>query len=108
MVTIRSGQLREPLTLQSPTEAISSSGHVKPTYADEANVRGELVSSKSREYFEAAAQHSEMTHLFRIRYYSGITARWRMLWGTRTLNLVGAPIEDMRKSEMLLACKEIT
>lgn len=107
-MTIRSGQLREPLTLQSPTEATSSSGHVTPTYADVTTVRGELVSSKSREYFEAAAQRSELTHLFRIRYYSGVTARWRLIWGTRTLNLVGAPIEDMRRSEMLLACKEIT
>ena len=106
-MVVRSGQLREPLTLQSPTEAVSSSGHVTPTYADEADVRGELVNSKSREFFEAAAQRSEMTHLFRIRYYSGITARWRLLWGTRTLNLVGAPIEGMRQVEMLLACKEI-
>lgn len=113
---MKAGSLRHLLIIQERTET-RSFGDVTEEWNDLIELPCELVSSTSREYFEAQKRNGEMTALFRIRYYEGIDAgQHRALF---TMDPDASPVEyqvfdlfpprhDNRRRETLIEAREVT
>lgn len=54
-----------------------------------------IDTGSTRQFYAAKQVHGELTHLVIIPFIAGldITAKLRITWGTRTLNLLGPPID---------------
>lgn len=75
---MESGKLRRQLYIQSPTETRASDGGVTISWATVETVWGSVVPVKAQEFFQAQAVQSNITHKIRIRYYSGLTTKYRL------------------------------
>lgn len=102
---IRAGQLRQEVDIQSSTES-RSSYTVDYSWATDATVRASVKQLSGEEVVKADHEKSTRTFEVRIRYYSGLTAENRLLWGSRVLNIESVINVDERDTEMRLICKE--
>jgi SPP1 family predicted phage head-tail adaptor len=104
---ISAGNLTERIILQKPTFGRGGDGSETVTYADEATVWAELMKCTGREFYAAQKINAEVTEVFRIRYRTGMDTRWRIGYGTRTLELTFIDESGKRDGEMILHCKEV-
>lgn len=86
---MRSGPLRERITLQSPTVARDSYGAETITWTNERTVYASVEPIKGDEYMEARAFTQTITHRFRIRHQpdKSITPTWRISYDSRTFDI---------------------
>jgi SPP1 family predicted phage head-tail adaptor len=62
----------------------------------------------SRELMAAAQVQANVDHKIRMRYYSGLTPKNRLVQGSRVFNIDGRmnPSEDKRTTEMVVMVRE--
>lgn len=104
---MRAGRLRQLITIQSRTEVKGAAGGRSYTWATFATVRAEVAGISGREYLAAQQIQAEITHRVLIRYLSGVKAEMRILWGTRTLEILTVLESSGRNTELTLMCKEL-
>lgn len=105
---MRAGELRHRVTVQAPVETQGLDGSVTVTWQDVATVWAQVAALSGREYFAAQATQSEVTHRVRIRHFEGITAKHRLLWGSRVLELESGPMDQTgRREELVLMTVEV-
>jgi SPP1 family predicted phage head-tail adaptor len=101
------GSLDTKITLQTKTETKTASGAVSVSWSEDAQPWAEIIDQGAREYSAAAAVHSGMTSLIRIRFRSGITPRAaRVIMRGETNEVIGAVIEG-RNVSMLLSLQSL-
>ncbi len=105
---MEAGKLRHRVEVQSRTLTQDSYGDVLPTWTTQATRWAEVVPVSGREVHLAGRITSETTHTVRLRYLSGLDSKWRILWGTRVLEIESVINTDEINWEMVLACKEVT
>ena len=98
---IRSGELRDRLTIQTVTEARDSLGQAIETWATFATVWGKLTPINGRERFLAAQTHAESTYRARIRWIAGLTAKMRISFNEKIYNITYIA-DDGRRRELVL------
>lgn len=59
-----------------------------------------------REYYQARAINAEISHRVTIRYRSGLKTSWRLLYGTRALEIISIADVEEKHIELELLCKE--
>jgi SPP1 family predicted phage head-tail adaptor len=104
------GKLRHLVTLQQPSET-TTGGETARSWSDVAEVSAAIEPISSREYFLASQPRADVTHRVTIRYRAGIQSTRRIVWKegntTRTLNLLGPPIDrEERHAWLELMCGE--
>lgn len=106
---MRAGDLRHRITIQKPpvTETRDSTGGVDESWETFATVWASKAHMTSREFFAAQKSNAETTDLFIIRYRDSITTKMRVLFGSRTYDIIGANDPDGRRRELHLLCKEV-
>lgn len=104
---MQSGKLRHRLKLQSKTVTRDSYGAETIVWTEEAIVWGSVEPISGREYFLAKQVQAETTHKIRIRYYSGLRADWRILFGARIFEIDSIINFEERNKEMVLMCHEM-
>lgn len=108
-MAIRTGQLRDRVTLQRATEAADATGQPMKTWTPLADgaVWAQIVELSGREAILAGQMKSTLTHRVTIRRYTGLTSADRVIWGTRTLHIeyVSEP-ERPHGMYMEIGCKE--
>lgn len=104
---IAAGNLTERISMQKPTATRASDGAETITYITETTVWAERIKSSGREFYAAQKMNAEVAEVFRIRYRSGMDTRWRVGYGTRTLELTFVDDSGRRNGEMILHCKEV-
>lgn len=104
---ISAGNLTERITLRKPIVTRGGDGSEVITYATEATVWAERIKSSGKEFYAAQRMNAEVADVFRIRYRSGMDTRWRVGYGTRTLELTFIDDSGRRDGEMILHCKEV-
>ncbi len=89
-----SGELGEvDVTWQNITGAVQIPASVRP-------LRG-------REFFDSLQLQTEMSHVVRVRYIPGVTAKCRVLYDSRVLSIVAPPMDVDEEHRVLeLACAE--
>lgn len=104
---MRSGKLRDIITIQSRTTAKDSFGQPIVTWADfAASIYAKITSVAIREEEAAQSLRNPQRFEIEIRYVAGIDATMRVKFGTRIFNILGVDNLDMRCREMLLTCEE--
>lgn len=110
---MRSGTLRERVTIQSYTTAQNSNGEPIKTWANLATnptVWANVGSRASGERFISGGEQIQATvsHTVRIRYRDDVTVKMRLIWRTnRTLEIENVIDPDGRKSDLILMCSEV-
>ena len=101
------GRLNKRVTLQSATAARDGHGQPVETWADVATTWAAVEPIRGREYFAAQQVTAETTHRITLRYRSGVSPQWRVVFGSRTFRIESV-INPLEKNERLeLMCVEV-
>lgn len=104
---MRAGRLRNYITIQQPTEAEDANGEIIQTWSTFANVWAEILPLVGKEYWSARQTVAEITGKIRLRYINGITAKMRVLYGSKIYDIEAPPIDvENRHIELILLVKE--
>ena len=110
---IRSGQLRERVTIQQPVRAADGGGGAAETWAaidGTQPVHAMVRVMRRREEFEAQRNEAQITHTVVVRFRTDITNRHRLLWHARhgdvPLDVRTVTNPDMRGIWLELLCEE--
>ena len=106
-MTVIAGRLNKRITLQSATTARDGHGQPVETWAAVATVWAAIEPIRGREYFAAQQFSAETTHRVTIRYRSGVSPQWRVVFGSRTFRIESV-INPLEKNERIeLMCVEV-
>jgi SPP1 family predicted phage head-tail adaptor len=107
---MRAGLLRDRLALQSATETRDGSGAVALSWTTQRTVWGAVEPVSGREEWRGHRILPQTSHMVRIRWPgTGITVGpgWRVLWGSRILNLGTALNVGERDRELQFQATEV-
>ena len=102
------GRLNKSITINGIVEAIDR-GTVHEVVSALGTVFAEIIPASSREAYRAAQIQPELQYLVRIRERADVTAQCNITWGSRTLRLLGPPMQVTIDGVKLLElnCAEI-
>lgn len=106
MFPIPSGNLRHRLTIQQVAETRDAHGGIISTWGTYATVWGSVEPLRGRELVAAQEKQARYDVRIRIRYLRGVTAKMRVLFGSRVLEIVSVINEEERNVNMQLMCWE--
>ena len=104
---IDAGRLRHRVLLQSCTGAVDDYGD--PLYSDdeqwttEAAVWAAIDPVSGREFYAAEQAQSSVSH----KYRQGVSAAWRVLYGSRVFRILSVIDWEERHESLLLMAQEI-
>lgn len=101
------GRLTQRVALQSPTSTPDAMNECVTTYATVATVWAEVSPLTGREFEAAQATNSEVELKVIIRYYAGLTSRWRLVHGAKTYEILAVLNLNSGKKDLKLLCKEL-
>ena len=101
------GQMNHQIVLQRDdgTSRTSLGGRAN-SWTSVATVWGRVAPLKGDERLAAGQLEETVTHRVHIRYYSGLTAKWRLLWGSTPLQIKAIINPDERRRFMIIDCVE--
>lgn len=102
---IRSGELRERVTIQVSAESRNNLGETTLTWADFTTRWASVEGVSAREVLLNGQQDINLTHRVRMRYVDGLTQNMRLIWRGRTLEVISL-LEHNNRSEHELICSE--
>ena len=106
---MRSGQLRHTVQIQSATLADDGLGSPTETWSTVTGgtVRAEIWSLRGEERMAGERLEARVTHRVRLRYFPGLTAAHRLVFGARTFRIRYVNDVNQRGREHLLDCEEV-
>ena len=104
---LRAGKYCHQVYLQAPAKTYDAEGQEVITWTTVATVWAEVVPLTGKEYFAAKAVNSELTHRVTIRYRRNVKTTWRVLYGTRVLEIMSVADVEEKHVELELLCKEV-
>ena len=105
---MRIGPLRHRVAIQNASASQDEYGDDSArTFSTDETVWGSVEPLNGRELLNAQQVQAETTHRIRIRYTTSVTAKSRLVWESRTFEVVSL-IDSKEKKRMIeLMCKEI-
>ena len=104
---VTAGRLDKRVTLQSATSARDGHGQAVETWSDVATVWAAVEPIRGREFFAAQQVSAETTHRVTMRWRSGVSPKWRVVFGGRTFRIESV-INVREKNERIeLMCVEV-
>jgi len=104
---MRAGELRHQVWLKSPTHPSDGKGGKTTTWGTTTVCWGAFKPTRGREWIESGLENSEITEIFRMRYFNGITPDMRIYIGSRKFEIVSVINVDERNRELELVLKEL-
>jgi SPP1 family predicted phage head-tail adaptor len=99
------GELRERITVQSPTESVNALGETVLAWGTFAERWASVEGASAREALAAGQMDVTISHKVKMRYLDGLTQKMRILWRGRTLEIVSL-LEHANRSVHELVCQE--
>lgn len=99
-------KMRQRVTIQAVSGASDGQGGISETWADVATVWASIEPMSDYERFQAQQLQTNTTHKVMIRYYSGLTTKHRLLFGSRVFNIKGILNLNEENAFMQLKCVE--
>lgn len=84
---MKSGHLREEITLQRATFTVDEAGTPVEAWGDLATLRAEKIEQSTVEAIRAFGASDEELVIFRARFFEGVTTADRVLWGGLAFNI---------------------
>jgi SPP1 family predicted phage head-tail adaptor len=104
---MKTGQLRERLTLQTTVPESDGRGGWRDKWVDWAVVWGNVLTAQSDQQVDAQQKQTMITYTVIIRFRRDLPPALRLLRGGRPLYLLGPPIdEDGRRTWLRMTCEE--
>lgn len=101
------GKLRHRITIRKRVSAKDSRGQRNPTYKDRGcTVWADVRQVSGREAEKALAVHAETTWLIEMRYMEGIEPTDRIVYGTRTFEVLAALDPEQRQRRLIIHARE--
>jgi|688.fasta_scaffold628214_2 SPP1 family predicted phage head-tail adaptor len=108
---IRSGDLRESVTIQAPSEQTNAYGESILTWAPFASRRASVRNLRTDELMSAQGPYSVATHEVQFRYVSGLSTSMRLIWVSRfpnqTLDIVSISSHNRREYQTLVVKEQV-
>jgi len=101
---MRTGRLRHPVVIQRLTEG--TLWGEEDSWEDYAAVWASVEPLKGAEYYAAQQVNAEVTGKVVMRYLSGVVPKMRVVFGTRTFEILSVINPDERNRELQLLVKE--
>ncbi|MBH8605992.1 phage head closure protein [Thermoactinomyces sp. CICC 10521] len=107
---MRISDLRHRITIQQKTTTRDAEGNVRESWNDVATVWAafEPMTSRWREFLQAAAINAESYVRFRIRYRSDVTSAMRILYAGRQFDIVETIDLNGRHQKTHIFAKEVS
>lgn len=105
---MQAGKLRHRITIESPADTQGATfGEAKLTWSTFASVWAAVEPIGGKELLRADHVAGGLTHRVSLRYIAGVTAKMRINFNGRHLNIAAPPInKDERNIELELLCME--
>lgn len=103
---IPAGDLDKRVILEGRATAKNAAGEAVGEWAEIVTVWANIRPASSREILLTGSAASQATLTVTIRYRTGITAKNRVRFGTRILDVSGVINPDERNEELRLLCHE--
>jgi len=100
------GEFDRRVTLQSPAQVQNAYGEAVPTWTTVATVWAKRLGAKGRETYAAGHDLALVDEVFQIRYSATVspcTAKWRLLFNSKTYNIASA-VEVGRRELIAITC----
>lgn len=104
-ILMDAGRLRERVTVQQAAETRNALGETVLSWATYAERWASVEGVSAREALAAGQQDVTITHRVRMRYLSGMTQNMRIVWRSRTLNIISL-LEYDNQTEHVAICEE--
>lgn len=104
---MRAGGLRHRITIQSVTETSDGMGGFTEAWATYVTAWADIKPVKGEEALEHKKLEHELVHRIWTRYISGITTKMRIVWGTRTMRIIGLRNPDERDKMFEIMAEEL-
>lgn len=98
--------MNKRVTLQYPAQTADGMGAFTTVWTDSETVWAAVWPVAGREIVKNMAVPVTISHRIRIRYRSGVLPYWRVMLGTRYLNIVSIINIDEKNEFLDLVCKE--
>ena len=105
-MSVRAGRLRHRVTIQSRSQSLNEYGEPSNSWASAGSVWAAVEPARQGEGKEADGRQATATHLVTIRYLAGVDPTDRVVFGSRTLDIVGVANPEERNDRLLLTCRE--
>lgn len=104
---ISAGNLNKKITIQQNTPIKQPDGSKKENWTTLKIVWSDILQQGAREFYQAQKKHSEVTTVFQIRYFVGLTTKHRILYGTRIFDILGINNVNEANEQYLVSAKEV-
>ena len=102
---LKAGDLDQRVTLQSRSVVKDAMGQDTITWVPEATVWAQVQAVRGREFFAAAQVQQEQTIKVRIRWRTGVSPTWRLVWQGRNHDITGIiPVGRNDMLEIMCLC----
>lgn len=102
---MRSGRLRERVTVEVRDETLTDSGTPDGGWVEFVSRRAAVREVEGKEGYEADQSVARQTHEVRMRYVADLTRDMRVVWRERILHIL-AFVVDERRREIVMKCEE--
>jgi SPP1 family predicted phage head-tail adaptor len=100
------GKLRHRIKIQKYTAGRDSFGGEEPVWTDVAEVWARVSPVSGKEFFASAQVNAEVTTKITMRYIKGITPKMRVVFDSRSFDIVSVLDFEERGIELNLMCRE--
>lgn len=100
------GQMRHWVDLEAPGTARGADGDATPAWTTVASVAARVEPLGGSEVQQGRQVVEVAAYRVTVRYQPGLTSRWRVVWGTRRLDIDGVTDLDGRGVWHELICRE--
>lgn len=104
---MQAGRMRHRVRIQRAVEARNGLNEVITTWSSLATVWASVEPLRGREFFDAEQVQSEVSHRVVMRAYPGLTARDRLLYDGRLLQIIAVIDVRERGKEFQVMCREM-
>lgn len=104
---MQAGKLRHRITLQAASTAKDGYGEDIQTFGTLATVWASIEPLRGRELLLAQQISAEITFRIRIRYNASLAAEDRVIFGSRTFEIIAVLNKDERDEQIELMAKEV-
>ncbi len=107
---MQAGKLRNRVSVQTKTVTYDSYGEPVETWAHDRYLKSEVIDRGGGEFYAAQKIYADVKAVFRVRQEldATITKQDRLVWDSRTFEILSVTTDGGRRRELLLPCREVT
>ena len=104
---MEAGKLNRRISIQSKVITADADGYPTETWTTVNSPMANIITTGGKEFYAAQKLNAETSCLFCIRYQTGVTVKNRVLYGTRTFDILSVNNVNEANVELQISAKEL-